>query len=81
MGILRSKFIPEDSRTTTMNLFRVPLNLIVVLTLMKVDTMPYFISFYVCAVLISGSYFFAHKLGQRAEEDAVIFMNEIHNMD
>jgi MFS transporter, MFS domain-containing protein family, molybdate-anion transporter len=35
-GVLRSRYIPEEARATIMNLFRVPLNLIVVVVLTKV---------------------------------------------
>ena len=35
-GTLRSKYIPEESRSAVMNLMRVPLNLIVVVVLFKV---------------------------------------------
>jgi len=65
IGILRSKFVPEDTRATIMNLFRVPLNLIVVLTLMKVNSVPFYVSFYVCGALIAASYYFACKLDVR----------------
>ncbi|KAJ3004209.1 Molybdate-anion transporter, partial [Thoreauomyces humboldtii] len=35
LGTLRSKLVPEETRTTVMNVFRVPLNLIVVVALLK----------------------------------------------
>lgn len=34
MGTLRSQLLPEELRSTTMNLFRIPLNLIVVTVLL-----------------------------------------------
>jgi MFS family permease len=36
-GTLRGSYLPERSRSTVMNFFRVPLNLLVVLTLVRVD--------------------------------------------
>lgn len=36
-GTLRGKYIPEDTRATIMNFFRVPLNLLVVIVLLKVS--------------------------------------------
>jgi len=36
-GTLRGKYIPEDSRATLMNFFRVPLNFLVVIVLLKVS--------------------------------------------
>ncbi|CAH3041070.1 unnamed protein product, partial [Porites lobata] len=35
MGVLRGKYLPESSRATIMNIFRVPLNLIVILLLVQ----------------------------------------------
>ena len=36
MGTLRGKFIAEETRSAVMNFFRVPLNLLVVVVLIKV---------------------------------------------
>jgi MFS transporter, MFS domain-containing protein family, molybdate-anion transporter len=36
IGTLRSQYIPEANRSTIMNLFRVPLNFLVVVVLLKV---------------------------------------------
>ncbi|KAJ3086218.1 Molybdate-anion transporter [Quaeritorhiza haematococci] len=38
IGTIRGKFIPEETRATVMNVFRIPLNLIVVVSLLKVAT-------------------------------------------
>jgi len=35
MGVLRSKYVPESTRATIMNIFRVPLNLIVIVLLVQ----------------------------------------------
>ncbi|EGC37751.1 hypothetical protein DICPUDRAFT_7152, partial [Dictyostelium purpureum] len=46
LGTLRSKYIPETIRATTMNLFRVPLNLLVVVSLTnteKISTAGHFL--------------------------------------
>ena len=37
-GTLRGTYIPEDTRTTVMNLFRIPLNLYVVILLQQMKT-------------------------------------------
>lgn len=37
MGTLRGRYIPDDIRSTVMNLFRLPLNFIVVVTLLYVS--------------------------------------------
>ena len=36
IGTLRGRYVPEETRATVMNIFRVPLNLIVVSILVKV---------------------------------------------
>ncbi|CAF2513551.1 unnamed protein product [Rotaria sp. Silwood2] len=35
MATMRSKYVPEEARATVMNYFRIPLNLIVVIILLK----------------------------------------------
>ncbi|KAI6198334.1 hypothetical protein M3Y99_01884500 [Aphelenchoides fujianensis] len=55
MGIMRGKYVPEGSRATTMNLFRIPLNLIVILVLMQNVSSAFIftccVGFLLCAVL------------------------------
>jgi len=36
MGFLRSRYVPEEVRATVMNLFRIPLNIIVVVVLANI---------------------------------------------
>ena len=38
-GTLRSTYIPEETRVSVMNLFRIPLNFIVILALLQVEKM------------------------------------------
>jgi MFS family permease len=54
MGMMRGKYVPESARSTTMNLFRIPLNLIVILVLMQ-NVSPtlifsFCVAFLLCAV-------------------------------
>lgn len=63
-----------------MNLFRIPLNLIVVVTLLKVESVPYYLSFYICGVLISGSFYAIYVLGEN-NGDLNISLNELRNID
>lgn len=56
MGTLRSKYVPEATRATIMNIFRVPLNLIVVVVLLNVSTMSYKVIFFICTVLMLLSF-------------------------
>ncbi|KAI3411982.1 hypothetical protein GPALN_002036 [Globodera pallida] len=59
MGFLRSQYIPEKTRSTTMNFFRVPLNLLVIVILwnnFQLDTIFKFcVSFLLLATLIQHS--------------------------
>lgn len=40
MGQMRGIYVPEEARTTIINLFRVPLNLIVIFILLMVRSVP-----------------------------------------
>jgi hypothetical protein len=44
MATMRSKYVPEEARATIMNYFRIPLNLIVVVILLKVKLMFVFLN-------------------------------------
>jgi len=48
MGVLRSKYVPESTRATVMNIFRVPLNLIVIILLVQDLALP---SVFCCCVV------------------------------
>eukprot|EP00742_Colponemidia_sp_Colp-10_P000612 GILJ01000670.1.p1 GENE.GILJ01000670.1~~GILJ01000670.1.p1 ORF type:complete len:467 (-),score=77.70 GILJ01000670.1:169-1533(-) len=52
MGTIRSRVLPEDVRSTLMNIFRVPLNLIVVLMLKNIETFTHKQVFSLCTVLL-----------------------------
>ena len=49
MGSLKSAMIPESMRSTIMNIFRIPLNIVVVLVLLKMDSMTNATRFGICA--------------------------------
>eukprot|EP00667_Euglena_gracilis_P007360 EG_transcript_7430 len=48
IGTLRSEFLPETHRTTIMNLYRVPLNFLVMAVLLHQGTMAISTVFYIC---------------------------------
>ncbi|RKO84280.1 hypothetical protein BDK51DRAFT_10829, partial [Blyttiomyces helicus] len=52
MGTIRGRFVPEETRSTVMNVFRIPLNLIVVAALLKVASMSSALLFSICAMLV-----------------------------
>jgi len=60
MGILKSKYVPEEVRATVYNIFRVPLNLIVVLVLANLGTISDDTVFLVCAFLLAAAAVMQH---------------------
>jgi MFS family permease len=52
LGFLRSKYVPEDCRATTMNFFRIPLNMIVVLVLYNIGSLSTFQVFILCVAVL-----------------------------
>ncbi|TPX68724.1 hypothetical protein SpCBS45565_g02881 [Spizellomyces sp. 'palustris'] len=66
LGTLRSKLVPEETRSTIMNVFRVPLNLIVVVALSNVKSVNTSTLFAICAALVGVSMLFARRLALRA---------------
>jgi hypothetical protein len=59
---MRGKLVPEETRATIMNVFRVPLNLIVVGSLLKVHSMAYTSVFVICAASNAIGFFAANRL-------------------
>jgi len=62
IGMLRGKYIPEECRSSVMNLFRVPLNLLVVLILIFVDRFENHTVFLICTFWLALGAFAAHRL-------------------
>ena len=52
VGMLRSKYIPENVRSTVMNYFRIPTNLFVMLVLGRVNEMTHTQVFSICVFLL-----------------------------
>ncbi|KAI9336115.1 major facilitator superfamily [Obelidium mucronatum] len=57
MGTLRGKYIPDDVRCTTMTMFRIPLNLIVVAVLTNLKNMDHAVVWMMCAAMLLVSAF------------------------
>jgi len=51
ISMLRAKYIPDNVRSTVMNLFRVPLNIIVILSLLNIGNMSVSMVFTGCTIL------------------------------
>ena len=62
VGTLKGKYIPESSRSAVMNLIRVPLNLIVVVVLLKVADMELSTVFTICVMLVLCCFGFTFTL-------------------
>ncbi|KAE9546604.1 hypothetical protein FO519_010184, partial [Halicephalobus sp. NKZ332] len=59
MGYLRGKYVPEETRSTTMNFFRVPLNIIVIAILFQNFSMHVIFEFCVMLLFIATFFQFA----------------------
>jgi len=62
IGMLRGKYIPEENRSSVMNLFRVPLNLMVVLILIFVERFENHTVFLICSFWLAIGVAAAYKL-------------------
>ena len=65
IGIIKSQFVPEHVRATVYNLFRVPLNLIVVIALANLGVLSDDEVLFICGLLLAAAALF-HKLFKTA---------------
>jgi len=77
MGTLRGKYIPEETRAATMNFFRVPLNFLVVLVLVKVNDLNNSTVFIMCSMWLFIAFLLQNQLKRLAisatkDEDASV---------
>jgi MFS family permease len=76
MGYLRGKYIPEETRSTTMNFFRVPLNIIVIAILYQNFSMHVIFQFCVGLLLIATIVQFAFCLN--CKKQGIRYTNLAH---
>lgn len=62
LGTLRGRFIPEEVRATIMNVFRIGLNVIVVLVLANIEAMTQDAVFIMCSMLLCLACLAQHRL-------------------
>jgi len=62
MGTLRGKYVPEATRSAVMNFFRIPLNALVVLVLVKVGSLDNSTVFLICSGWLAGAWVFQNWL-------------------
>ena len=77
MGVMRSAHLPEETRATIMNLFRIGLNLIVVLVLQQIESMDNHTVFILCAMLLATAglcqqYLYQATSGTKAQQAEVV---------
>lgn len=70
VGTMRSKYIPEEVRSTVMNIFRVGLNAIVVLTLINIDNMAQDTVFLFTVLLLTLAVVCQHRLFVLSEQNS-----------
>jgi len=80
IGMLRGKYIPEDCRAAVMNLFRVPLNLLVVLVLIFIERFDNHTVFVICGFWLTVAVFAAYRLMQATSVPPVKII-DIHASD
>jgi len=61
-GTLRGKYIPENSRAAVMNFFRVPLNFLVVVVLVKVGSLSNSTVFLLCSLWLGLAFLLQNQL-------------------
>eukprot|EP00290_Baffinella_frigidus_P032224 CAMPEP_0180274024 /NCGR_PEP_ID=MMETSP0988-20121125/5109_1 /TAXON_ID=697907 /ORGANISM="non described non described, Strain CCMP2293" /LENGTH=355 /DNA_ID=CAMNT_0022245237 /DNA_START=100 /DNA_END=1164 /DNA_ORIENTATION=+ len=62
MSVVKSKYVPEEARATLYNLFRVPLNLIVVLVLVNLGKIPDDHVLLLCGSMLAAASLLARRL-------------------
>jgi len=77
IGMLRGKYIPEECRSAVMNLFRVPLNVLVVLVLIFIESFNNHTVFAICGVWLAAGLVASYRLMQAAPKAAAIV--DVHN--
>jgi len=56
MGMQRSKYVPDQIKSTVMNIFRVPLNIIVIVSLFNIGSLSVSTTFMMCSGLHLGAF-------------------------
>ena len=72
VGRMRSKYIPEEVRSTVMNVFRIGLNLVVVVTLINIDALATDTVFLLCTLLLTVAVLCQHRLFVLVEQNSSI---------
>lgn len=68
VATLRSRYIPEETRATVMNMFRIPLNGIVVLILMSIARVSEVVVFASCTILLVCALLVQYKLSKTVQD-------------
>lgn len=65
LGCIKSQIIPEEVRSSVMNLFRVPMNAIVVIVLLIISHLSQETQFIICAVLCALSFLLSFNISRK----------------
>lgn len=71
MGTLRSNYVPEETRATIMNIFRFPLNLIVVTVLVNIKSLKDEAIFAICTACVCCGFFLSLLLEENESYDVL----------
>jgi MFS family permease len=72
VGTMRSRYIPEEVRSTVMNVFRIGLNFIVVLTLININALATDTVFLLCTFLLTVAVLCQHRLFVLVEQNKTV---------
>lgn len=65
---LRSQYVPEESRSTILNFFRIPVNIFVCVVLYNVNAFPITVMFGMCAIFLTMASVLQHRFMIAAEK-------------
>lgn len=66
-GVMRSKYLPEEIRSTTMNVYRIGLNVLVCVTLVNIEAVSQDVVFFFTVLLLVAALLAQHRLFGNAE--------------
>jgi MFS transporter, MFS domain-containing protein family, molybdate-anion transporter len=72
VGTMRSRYIPEEVRSTVMNVFRMGLNIIVVVVLININTLATDTVFLLCTFLLTAAVVCQHRLFVLVEQNSSV---------
>eukprot|EP00164_Ancoracysta_twista_P007361 GFYU01010431.1.p1 GENE.GFYU01010431.1~~GFYU01010431.1.p1 ORF type:complete len:452 (-),score=126.51 GFYU01010431.1:397-1752(-) len=81
VGVLRSEYVPEETRATMYNIFRIPLNIIVVGVLIDVQHLEFYHVFLMCGSFMALAFLFTISLVRNRAGYVAIDNQKIKNVE